>query len=184
VQQVYIYLVATQRPTTDIVKGTIKSNIPTRIAFKVASYVDSTTILDGAGAENLLGKGDMLLKEGEHAHRLQGAFISDDEIYKVTDYIRNQVKANYVFEHEALRAQIKTKEIIQDDLFEEVAYFVVETQNASINSIQKEYNVGFNRAQKLVELLEMHNIVSTGQGTKAREVLVTTYELKDMLGHE
>jgi DNA segregation ATPase FtsK/SpoIIIE, S-DNA-T family len=177
-------LVATQRPTTDIVKGTIKSNIPTRIAFRVASYVDSTTILDGAGAETLLGKGDMLLKEGERAHRLQGAFISDDEIYKVTDFIRNQMKANYVFEHDALRAQVKSKELINDELFEDVAYFVVETQNASINSIQKEFGIGFNRAQKLVEMLEMHHIVSESQGTKARDVLVTSYELKDMLSDE
>ena len=177
-------LVATQRPTTDVVKGTIKSNIPTRIAFKVSSFVDSTTILDGAGAETLLGKGDMLLKEGDRAHRLQGAFISDDEIYKVTDFIRNQMEASYVFEHDALRAQVKNKEVISDELFEDVAYFVVETQNASINSIQKEFNIGFNRAQKLVELLEMHEIVSSSQGTKAREVLVTTYELKDMLSHE
>ena len=124
------------RPT-DVVKGTIKSNIPARIAFRVASFVDSTTILDGAGAETLLGKGDMLLKKDDRAHRLQGAYIPDDEIYKVTDFIRSNQKADYVFEHEELKQQVEMKEVASDDLFEDVAYFVVENQNASINSIQK-----------------------------------------------
>ncbi|MFA5560900.1 MAG: DNA translocase FtsK [Acholeplasmataceae bacterium] len=177
-------LVATQRPTTDVVKGTIKSNIPVRMAFKVASFVDSTTILDGAGAETLLGKGDMLLKRTDRAHRLQGAFISDEEIYAVTDFIRKQQKPNYVFDHEELKEQVKTKEIVNDDLFEDVAYFVVTSGSASINGIQKEFEIGFNRAQKLVEMLEYHEIVSTGQGTKAREVLVTLTELNEILGNK
>lgn len=177
-------LVATQRPTTDVVKGTIKSNIPVRIAFKVASFVDSTTILDGAGAESLLGKGDMLFKRADRAHRLQGAFIPDDEIYAVTDYIREQYQPQYVFEHDSLKQQARMREVANDDLFEDVAYFVVQTGNASINSIQKEFEIGFNRAQKLVEMLEEYQIVSQGQGTKAREVLVSTSELKEILGHE
>jgi len=177
-------LVATQRPTTDVVKGTIKSNIPARIAFRVASFVDSTTILDGAGAETLLGKGDMLLKKDDRAHRLQGAYIPDDEIYKVTDFIRANQKAEYVFEHEELKQQVEMKEVASDDLFEDVAYFVVENQNASINSIQKQFEIGFNRAQKIVEMLEYYQIVSESQGTKAREVLVSLMELKEILGHE
>lgn len=176
-------LVATQRPTTDVVKGTIKSNIPARIAFRVASFVDSTTILDGAGAETLLGKGDMLLKKDDRAHRLQGAYIPDDEIYAVTDFIRNHQKADYVFEHDDLRQQVEMKEVASDDLFEDVAYFVVEQQNASINSIQKNFEIGFNRAQKIVEMLEYYQIVSSSQGTKAREVLVSLIELKEILGH-
>ena len=176
-------LVATQRPTTDVVKGTIKSNIPARIAFKVASFVDSTTILDGAGAETLLGKGDMLLKKDDRAHRLQGAYIKDDEIYDVTDFIRAHAKPDYIFEHEALRQQVEMNEVASDDLFEVVAYFVVENQNASINSIQKQFEIGFNRAQKIVEMLEYYQIVSQSQGTKAREVLVTISELDDILGH-
>lgn len=177
-------LVATQRPTTDVVKGTIKSNIPVRIAFKVASFVDSTTILDGAGAESLLGKGDMLFKRSDRAHRLQGAFIPDDEIYAVTDYIREQYQPRYVFEHDSLKQQARMREVANDDLFEDVAYFVVQTGNASINSIQKEFEIGFNRAQKLVEMLEEYQVVSQGQGTKAREVLVSVSELKEILGHE
>jgi DNA segregation ATPase FtsK/SpoIIIE, S-DNA-T family len=176
-------LVATQRPTTDVVKGTIKSNIPARIAFKVASFVDSTTILDGAGAETLLGKGDMLLKRADRTHRLQGAYIPDDEIYAVTDFIRSQYKPAYIFEHEALKQQARMKEVVSDDLFNDVAYFVVQTGNASINSIQKEFEIGFNRAQKLVEMLEQYEIVSPSQGTKAREVLVTMVELEEILNN-
>lgn len=175
-------LVATQRPSTDVVKGTIKSNIPARIAFKVASFVDSTTILDGAGAEALLGKGDMLLKRSDRTHRLQGAFIPDDEIYAVTDFIRKQSGgSNYVFEHDALKQQARARESINDELFKDVAYFVVESGNASINSIQKEFTIGFNRAQKLVEMLEEYEIVAPNQGTKAREVLVNVSELNDIL---
>jgi S-DNA-T family DNA segregation ATPase FtsK/SpoIIIE len=175
-------LVATQRPSTDVVKGTIKSNIPARIAFKVASFVDSTTILDGAGAEALLGKGDMLLKRSDRTHRLQGAFIPDEEIYAVTDFIRKQSGgSNYVFEHDALKQQARAREAVNDELFHDVAYFVVESGNASINSIQKEFTIGFNRAQKLVEMLEEYEIVAPNQGTKAREVLVTISELNDIL---
>lgn len=177
-------LVATQRPTTDVVKGTIKSNIPARIAFKVSSFVDSTTILDGAGAETLLGKGDMLLKRSDRAHRLQGAYIPDEEIYAVTDFIRKQYQPEYIFEHEALKQQARMKEVISDDLFEDVAYFVVQTGNASINGIQKEFEIGFNRAQKLVEMLEQYEIVAPAQGTKARDVLVSINALKNILGHD
>jgi S-DNA-T family DNA segregation ATPase FtsK/SpoIIIE len=174
-------LVATQRPTTDVVKGTIKSNIPARIAFKVSSFVDSTTILDGAGAETLLGKGDMLLKRADRTHRLQGAFIPDDEIYAVTDFIRKQSEPDYIFEHDALKQQLKNKQIITDDLFSDVARFVVSTGSSSINTIQKEFEIGFNRAQRLFEIMEEFEIVSKGQGTKAREVLVTPSELEDIL---
>ena len=177
-------LVATQRPTTDVVKGTIKSNIPARIAFKVASFVDSTTILDGAGAESLLGKGDMLLKRSDRTHRLQGAFIPDEEIYAVTDFIKKNMGSQYIFDHDALKQTARGKEIITDDLFEDVAYFVVQTGNASINSLQKEFEIGFNRAQKLVEMLEEYQIVSQSQGTKAREVLVSVNDLKELLGHD
>ena len=177
-------LVATQRPTTDVVKGTIKSNIPVRIAFKVAGYTDSIVILDYQGAESLLGKGDMLLKRTDRAHRLQGAFISDQEIYAVTDFIRSHHEPNYVFMHDTLKQQAKLKDTAPDELFEDIAYFVVESGNASINSIQKEFTVGFNRAQRIVEMLEEYRIVSQVQGTKAREVLVNLQELKRILGHD
>ncbi len=174
-------LVATQRPTVDVVRGTIKSNIPTRIAFRVASFTDSTTILDGAGAEQLLGRGDMLLKEADRPIRLQGAFISNQEIDNVIDSIKHQASPRYILRHEDLRIKIEAKELINDDLFSEVAYFVVREQNCSINVIQKNFEIGFNRAQKLVSLLEQYGIVSTAQGTKAREVLVDFDELERIL---
>lgn len=177
-------IVATQRPTTDVVKGTIKSNIPVRIAFHVASYVDSTTILDGSGAENLLGKGDMLLKKNERPHRLQGAYIPDREIDLLTDHIRQQQATNYIFGHEDLKRKAGFDVDDIDDLFEDVAYFVVRNGSASINSIQKEFEIGFNRAQKLVEMLEYYDIVAGSSGTKAREVLVNIIQLNEMFNRD
>lgn len=174
-------LVATQRPTVDVVRGTIKSNIPTRIAFRVASFTDSTTILDGAGAEQLLGRGDMLLKEAERPIRLQGAFISNGEIDSVIDFIRKQSSPQYILKHEDLKIRVETKELVNDDLFSDVAYFVVRENNCSINVIQKEFGIGFNRAQKIVSLLEQYQIVSNAQGTKAREVLVNFDQLEQIL---
>lgn len=175
-------LVATQRPTTDVVKGTIKANIPSRIAFRVASYVDSTTILDGAGAETLLGKGDMLFKETERPIRLQGAFIKDSEIQVITDFIRDQMPPNFLFDHDSLRTfTVKKESAANDDLMYPVAQYVVRENNASINAIQKEFGIGFNRAQRIIELLEEQGIVSKNEGTKARQVLVTLAELENML---
>ena len=174
-------LVATQRPTVDVIRGTIKSNIPTRIAFRVASFTDSTTILDGAGAEQLLGRGDMLLKEADRPVRLQGAFISNNEIDAVIDFIRQQSTPQYILRHEDLRIIVQAKDAIDDDLFAAVAEYVVNEGSCSINGIQKEYNVGFNRAQKIATLLEQYGIVSPAQGTKAREVLMDMQQLRDVL---
>lgn len=174
-------IVATQRPTTDVVKGTIKSNIPTRIAFKVASFVDSTTILDGAGAENLLGKGDMLLKEVDRPIRLQGAYIPDDEIYKLTDFIRDNHEVTYILDHEELKHKAIMKPVEKDEIFENVAEFVVMTESASINAIMKEFSVSFNRAQAIANMLESYGIVSENLGTKARDVLVNLEELYKIL---
>ena len=174
-------LVATQRPTTDVVKGTIKSNIPARIAFKVAAYVDSATILDGAGAETLLGKGDMLLKRADRTHRLQGAYIPDDEIYAVTDFIRKQGEPTYLIQHESLKQSIEISDVIDESIFKEVATFVVTEDSASINRIQKEFNLGFNKAQRIMGMLESFGIVSENQGTKAREVIATLQDLEEIL---
>lgn len=176
-------LVATQRPTTDVVKGTIKANIPTRIAFRVSSYVDSTTIIDGAGAEQLLGRGDMLLKTTDRPMRLQGAYIKDSEIHAVVDFIKDQVEPDYMIDHESLvDFSQKVATIESDDLFVNVALYVVTEQNASINNLQKTFGIGFNRAQAMVNELERIGVVSSGSGTKAKEVLVTEYELRKLLG--
>jgi DNA segregation ATPase FtsK/SpoIIIE, S-DNA-T family len=173
-------IVATQRPTTDVIKGTIKSNIPVRIAFKVASFVDSTTILDGAGAETLLGRGDMLLKISDSPLRLQGAYISDDEIYAVTSMIKDQQPTNYIFGHDELKRKIEKVSQL-DELFPDVARFVVEQQSCSMNSIQKQFGIGFNRAQDIVKSLIDTGIVEDAQGTKAKEVQVSLYDLDDVL---
>jgi S-DNA-T family DNA segregation ATPase FtsK/SpoIIIE len=173
-------LVATQRPTTDVIKGTIKSNIPVRIAFKVASFVDSTTIIDGAGAETLLGKGDMLFKTHDSPKRLQGAYITDEEIFKVTDFIRAQRMPEYVFGHaDLIRRVVKQTSI--DPLFEDVARYVVEVRSCSINAIQKEFNCGFNRAQAIVDMLVSSQIVEASDGKKPKEVRISLYELEEIL---
>lgn len=174
-------VIATQRPSTDVVKGTIKSNIPTRIAFMVSSYVDSMTIIDGAGADKLLGRGDMLYAEsGKPQRRVQGAYISDSEIYNVNEFIRRQRDAEYMFTQERLVSKA-TQSDNQDDLQIEVARYVVNSGTCSINKISKEFNIGFNRAQKIVEMLYEMGIVSDNVGSKARSVLITIEELEEVL---
>ncbi len=173
-------IVATQRPTTDVVKGTIKANILTRIAFKVSSYVDSITILDSAGAEQLLGRGDMLFKTTDRPIRLQGAFIKDSEIEAVTDFIKAQMEPDYLIELEELKTfSIKKETMEADELLIPVTKFVVTEQSASINIIQKQFNIGFNRAQRLMEMLEQQGVVSASEGTKARQVLITLEQLEN-----
>ncbi len=175
-------LVATQRPTTDVVKGTIKANIPTRIAFKVSQIQDSIVVLDQQGAEQLLGKGDMILKTVGTPLRLQGAYIRDSEIEAVTEFIKAQMEPEYLIDHNQLKDYKEKIELVEDEpLLYPVAQYVVEEQNASINAIQKEFGIGFNRAQKIVELLENKGVVGASEGTKARQVLVTKAELEDML---
>jgi len=172
-------LVATQRPTTDVVKGTIKANIPTRIAFRVASFTDSTTILDSAGAEHLLGRGDMLYKLQSRPIRLQGAYIKDDEIERVTEFIRNQMEPDYLIELEELKTfQYKNDIKEKDELIYPAIRYVVQEQTASINKLQTEFEIGFNRAQKIIEVLEQEGIVSASEGTKPRKVLVTPEEIE------
>lgn len=190
-------IVATQRPTVDVVKGSIKANIPTRLAFRVASAVDSSTILDEGGAENLLGRGDMLIKDNNAPERVQGAFISDDEINDVCDYIREQAAPDYIFTHDDLQKQLDSQRTsgfnfggasshIEDDaVLYEVASFCIENGTCSINSIQGNFSFGWQRAQRIVQMLEERNIVgSKAGGTKARTVLVDQAELDRMFGKE
>lgn len=172
-------IVATQRPTTDVVKGTIKANIPTRIAFRVSQFVDSTTILDGGGAENLLGKGDMLLKEVEELVRIQGAYVDGSEIDRITDFIREYNEPNYLFTHEDLQVKQRNgnSSTENDELLYSAGIFFIENKTCSINSLQRHFNFGFSRAQKVVEDLEKMKIVGAKTGTTSREVLVTMDEL-------
>lgn len=177
-------IVATQRPSTNVIKGTIKSNIPSRIAFRVASFTDSVTIIDNAGAETLLGKGDMLLKLADRTQRLQGAYITDDEIYEMIDFIKDQRGPSYEFEHEFLERKVYQSDNPTDELFEEVARFVVANNIASTNRITREFSIGFNRAQEIFQSLEEYGIISELAGTKARDVLVTMEELEEILKDE
>lgn len=178
-------IVATQRPTTDVIKGTIKSNIPTRIAFKVASHVDSLTILDSTGAEELLGQGDMLLKEVDSPTRLQGAYISDDEIYSVTDYIiANNAPVQYILDHNELTYRATQRGAEKDELFEKVAQYIVENNNASVNNLQGIFNISFNRASAIVKMLADYGVVERVTGTKARKVLIELHELEEILNQD
>ncbi len=174
-------IVATQRPSVDVITGLIKSNIPTRIAFAVSSQVDSRTILDSQGAERLLGRGDMLyLGNGMSAPiRLQGTFVTDDEIEEIVDHVRSQGEPDYIFEQDEL---LKKTEMIeeQDELFEEVCRFVYEQGTASTSSIQRKYHIGYNRAARLIDLLESHGFISEQRGSKPREVYITDADISNM----
>ena len=180
-------IVATQRPTTDVIKGTIKANIPCRMAFKVSQFVDSTTILDHGGAESLLGRGDMLFKADDLAVRIQGAFISEDEILRVCDYIRDNYEPDYIFTHEDLQNKVKqqygatsTKDSEDFEVLYNVALFVIERGTCSINSIQPAFNFGFRRAQRIVDMLEEMGIVSGSKGTTGREILMTKEQVEQL----
>lgn len=174
-------IIATQRPSTDVVKGTIKSNIPTRIAFMVSSYIDSMTIIDSVGADKLLGNGDMLFAEsGKPQIRVQGAYISDADIQTVNDFIRKQRSNEYLFDHLNLVNKASTSEEY-DEIFDDVARFVVSQGEASINKISKAFSIGFNRAQRNVDMMAKLNIVSDNAGSRARSVLVNEAELDEIL---
>lgn len=177
-------IVATQRPSVDVIKGTIKTNIPTRIAFMVKTQVDSSIILDHSGAEKLLGHGDMLYNDSVSEQRLQGAYISSEEIKAVTDYIRHNSDAAFMFTQEDLEAKMETNEYndgINDEYFPVIARFVVENNSASINRIQKTFGIGFNRAQAIMQGLEDLGIVSENLGSRARTVEVNLDQLEGIL---
>ncbi|WP_270605981.1 DNA translocase FtsK [Bacillus mobilis] len=174
-------LVATQRPSVDVITGLIKSNIPTRIAFTVSSQVDSRTIIDIGGAEKLLGRGDMLfLGNGTSKPvRVQGVYVSDDEIEKTVDHVKKQMKPNYLFKQEDLLAKTEQAES-EDELFFDACQFVVEQGGASTSSVQRKFRIGYNRAARLIEEMESQGIISEGRGTKPRDVLISEDEFAAM----
>uniref|UniRef100_UPI001C1F91F8 DNA translocase FtsK n=1 Tax=Alkalihalobacterium elongatum TaxID=2675466 RepID=UPI001C1F91F8 len=173
-------LIATQRPSVDVITGLIKANIPTRIAFSVSSQVDSRTIIDMSGAERLLGKGDMLFHENGTAKpiRVQGTFVSDEEIERVIEYVKKQRKPQYLIENEHLN---KVQEIDgqEDELFEEACYFVIEQDGASASSLQRRFRVGYNRAARLIDMMEAKGIVSEAMGSKPRHILMSVTEFEE-----
>lgn len=176
-------IVATQRPSTDVITGVVKANIPSRISFAVSSSIDSRTILDMTGAEKLLGKGDMLfLPQGESTPvRIQGTFIDDDEIKKVVDYVKNEQpviydkKVSVTEENKGATTMVEgmSKDAMEEPLYNEIVTFVVDQGKASASLIQRRFRLGYNRAARVMDLLEERGIVGppTGSG-KPREVLV------------
>ncbi len=171
-------ILATQRPSVDVISGLIKANVPSRVAFAVSSGTDSRTILDENGAEKLLGRGDMLFKpiDENHPVRLQGSFISDDDVERIVNFIKAQADADYnesfdpgeVSENEG---EFSDGDAGGDPLFEEAKSLVIETQKASASMIQRRLSVGFNRATRLMEELEIAGVIGPAEGTKPRKVL-------------
>lgn len=183
-------IIATQRPSTDVITGLIKANIPSRISFAVSSSIDSRTILDMTGAEKLLGKGDMLfLPMGENQpERIQGAFVSEKEILKVVDYTISQQKASFDpnfanLEHVDAERKENTvsndKEEYDDPLYNDIVEFVIENQKASASLLQRRFKLGYNRAARIVDLLEERGIIGPQNGSKPREVLVKLEDNED-----
>jgi DNA segregation ATPase FtsK/SpoIIIE, S-DNA-T family len=167
-------VIATQRPSVDVITGLIKANVPTRIAFSVSSQVDSRTIIDVPGAERLLGKGDMLyLGNGMSAPaRLQGTFVTDDEIERVTEYVRRSGEPDYLFRQEELIKKAESHES-EDPLFEDACRFIAEAGSASTSMLQRKFSIGYNRAARLIDMLEDRGFVSPQKGSKPRDVYLT-----------
>ncbi|MGM7636355.1 DNA translocase FtsK [Bacillus sp. Hm123] len=172
-------IVATQRPSVDVITGLIKANIPTRIAFSVSSQVDSRTIIDSGGAEKLLGRGDMLFLNNGSSEtvRLQGTFVSDDEIDAVVEHVRKEQQPNYLFKQEELLKKAQVQET-EDELFPEACEFIVHQGGASTSLLQRHFKIGYNRAARLMEMMETQGFVSEQRAGKPREVLVSEEELQ------
>ncbi len=178
-------IIATQRPSVDVITGTLKNNIPSRIAFAVGSQIDSRTILDMAGAEHLLGKGDMLYSpQGmDKPLRVQGCFVSDEEVQKVIDFVKkNSGVAEY---SEAVNTALEktgldsgTKQSDEDDsLFNEAVEFIAHSESASVSSLQRRFRIGYNRAARLIDDMEARGIVGPADGSHPRKVLITPADL-------
>ena len=175
-------VLATQRPSVDVITGLIKANVPSRIAFAVSSQIDSRTILDMAGAEKLIGKGDMLFYPmgASKPVRVQGAFISDNEIDEVVEYIKAQGKPQYDESVTAAQQEEKADggDFFEDELMEKAIMMVLETGQASVSMLQRRFRIGFSRAARMVDTMEVMHIVGPANGSKAREILMTAEEVQ------
>ncbi|OXT19502.1 cell division protein FtsK [Bacillus sp. OG2] len=174
-------IIATQRPSVDVITGLIKANVPTRVAFSVSSQVDSRTIIDISGAEKLLGRGDMLFLENGSSKpvRLQGTYVSDAEIDEVVAHARSQRKPDYLFEQEELLKKAQATEE-EDELFYEACEYVVDQGSASTSSVQRRFKIGYNRAARLIGMMEDCGYISEAKGSKPRDVLITETDLEAM----
>ncbi|WP_277679905.1 FtsK/SpoIIIE family DNA translocase [Gracilibacillus dipsosauri] len=169
-------IIATQRPSVDVITGVIKANIPSRIAFSVSSQTDSRTILDSGGAEKLLGRGDMLfLPVGANKPtRIQGAFLTDEEVERIVDHCIDQQKAQY--QEEMIPEDNEVMEEVDDELYEDAVQLVIEMQSASVSMLQRRFRIGYTRAARLIDAMEDRGIVGPYEGSKPRKVLITNVE--------
>ncbi len=180
-------VLATQRPSTNVITGTIKANIPSRISFAVSSQIDSRVILDMAGAEKLVGKGDMLFNPigAPNPVRVQGAFISDEEVAAVTDFIKQDMAE--VVEYEAINLNLPAEEpaseegnlFEEDELLWEAAEWILDTKKASVSMLQRRFRIGYTRAGRLMDTLEKMGIVGPADGARPREILMTKEEVQE-----
>ena len=184
-------IIATQRPSVNVITGLIKANVPSRIAFSVSSGVDSRTIIDMNGAEKLLGKGDMLFfpQNLPKPIRVQGAFVSDEEVAKVTEFLKSQGEAEYNHSISKSLEKEATEETggsqsDRDELFAEAGSLVIETDKASIGFLQRKFRIGFNRAARIMDQLATEHVVGEEEGTKARKVLMNMEEFEELLSTE
>jgi S-DNA-T family DNA segregation ATPase FtsK/SpoIIIE len=168
-------IIATQRPSVDVLTGIIKANFPTRISFQVSSKVDSRTILDTIGAEHLMGEGDMLFMPPGVGRltRIHGAYISEEEVKRVTDFLRNQMKPDYdstILSQFTTDEESEDYEMEKDEKYDKAVDLVIQTGQASISMIQRKLRVGYNRAARMIEIMEKEGIVGPSDGIRARDV--------------
>ena len=185
-------IVATQRPSVDVITGVIKANIPSRIAFAVSSHVDSQTILDEKGAEKLVGKGDMLFRpmgQGEPT-RIQGCFVSDREVNAVIDYVKSQVEGYNDPKQQEILARIersdtngsesKDKADMGDELLMDSIELVIDSGKASVSMLQRRFRIGYNRAARIVDMMEDMGVVGPQDGSSPRKVIMTREEFEEL----
>jgi S-DNA-T family DNA segregation ATPase FtsK/SpoIIIE len=177
-------LISTQRPSVNVITGLIKANIPSRIAFMVTSNVDSRVILDCAGAEKLVGKGDMLYLPyySNRPERVQGSFVTSNEIEMITGYIRNMSTPNYSMEISRKMSDDEVKTENEDELFYEALRVVVDFGHASASLLQRRLRIGYSRAARIIDQMEDRGMVSGYDGSRPREVLITKEDLNKLLG--
>jgi S-DNA-T family DNA segregation ATPase FtsK/SpoIIIE len=177
-------ILATQRPSVDVITGVIKANLPSRISFRVSSKVDSRTVLDSNGAEQLLGRGDMLFLPPGSARlvRIHGPFVSDKEVGRLVRELKSRAEPE--FNEEVLKGQEETVDPRQpaevDTMYEEAVRVVLETGQASVSHLQRRLRLGYSRAARLVDMMELNGIVGPKDGAKGREILVDTSYLEEM----
>jgi S-DNA-T family DNA segregation ATPase FtsK/SpoIIIE len=182
-------IIATQRPSVNVITGLIKANVPSRIAFSVSSGVDSRIIIDMNGAEKLLGKGDMLFFPSGYPKpvRVQGAFVSDDEVGKVVDFLKEHMQQEVTYNEEvtntmtAAAGNVSGQDDEKDSYFADAGRFVIEKEKGSIGMLQRYYKIGFNRAGRIMDQLADAGVVGPELGTKPRKILMTAEEFEEYL---